>query len=783
MAELKENMNQDEGLGAGELGALGLAALAVAHRVPIIRKGKQLYKGIRALTGKADDVAPPKKDSDIIEASNTVKENKAMLLRKEQEAEKIAKQKQDEITLFNKENHEFEKTRELVKKHPYTNGGSNLLEGADPSVNGSALFDAISLFPNIVAKRGYQAPAAAWSGYFKKGLKEPLQNYKTQKGQENLLKNHSNVELKLTRNELEDANIAYFDANNDLVGGYLRLAQDNNVPVAANTLLHLVKRNPALNTSIIEHGPTPRVNALAQDFFDQFDDIYSRLIRASEELPSKLTTMPIKQQLLNDITNHVNDAVSTYKRAKEGYQLRNMGATRPPDAAQDLDFVSDMADVLVSAKKLAPSFDDIGIPYNVVFGKLNKTAEDLFDILQNKQVAGLYAKNSQQEPYRFRGVEEYFEDVMYFKGGKTGAKKGENIFGDTKYGPPHQGTEAHYADEADNILYHVRYGTRSAKDNLNQKVYVVDEIQSDVQQQVAKNIKNTSKTTRMNPVNNEQLVPLFTDRRIQKFYEIEDVLQKGLLDERNMKAYQKLKNEYKHIERIQKDVTKGRGDARRVAFDYATKSNHFQPYYDNVNGQEWGAHAIRHLIQKATKHDVDFIAINPSEAVSWAKLDKKPGSLKFYGNHRGKMGYKGLEESGTNEKVDAVLPKVLKDLAKQYKTEAKTIEVAKSDPTKPYKVIRYTGDSTNRKIQYGDERFRWAEEEHMAAFKTEAEANQAFITLKNFSNPPYTVKKILADDPENYYKVFGLKVTPEMKKSPLKLYRSKGGLVVNIFKW
>ena len=214
MAELKENVEQDEGLGAGELGALGLAALAVTQRVPLIRKGKQIYQGIKALTSKADDVAPPKKDSDIIEASNTEKETKAMLLRKKQEAEKIAKQKQDEITLFNKENHEFEKTRELVKKHPYTNGGSNLLEGADSSVNGSALFDAISLFPNIVAKRGYQAPAVAWADYFKKGLKEPLQKYKTQKGQENLLKTHSDVDLKLTRNELEDTNIAYFDAFN-----------------------------------------------------------------------------------------------------------------------------------------------------------------------------------------------------------------------------------------------------------------------------------------------------------------------------------------------------------------------------------------------------------------------------------------------------------------------------------------------------------------------------------------------------------------------------------------
>ena len=782
MAELKENVEQDEGLGAGELGALGLAALAVTQRVPLIRKGKQLYKGIRALTGKADDVAPPKKDSDIIEASNTEKETKAMLLRKKQEAEKIAKQKQDEITLFNKENHEFEKTRELVKKHPYTNGGSNLLEGADPSVNGSALFDAISLFPNIVAKRGYQAPAVAWADYFKKGLKEPLQKYKTQKGQENLLKTHSDVDLKLTRNELEDTNIAYFDADNNLIGGYLRLAQDNNVPVSANSLLNLVKQNPALNTGVIEYGNPRGANVLAQDFFDKFDDIYSRLIRASEELPNKLTTMPVKQQLLNDITNHVNDAASTYKRAKVEYQLRNMGAAQgySPQSGADLDFVSDMADILVSAKNLAPSFDEIGIPYNTVFDDLNKTADDFFRMIQDQQSTGNYVKNSSQDSYRFFGAEDYFEDVMFFKGGKTGAKKGENIFGDERFGDPKVNSSDHYGDDAHNILYHVRYGLRSSKDNLNQKVYVIDEIQSDVQQAVAKNLNNNYNSGRINPVNNDQLAPLFTDRRIQKFYEIEDVLQKGLLNEKNMKAYTKLKNEYKQIERLQRDGTKGQGDIRRVQYDYKD-SNPFQPYYDNVNGQEWGAHAMRHLIQKAAKNDVDFIAINPAEAVSLAKRgDKKIGSLKFYGSAKGKMGYKGYDMQGQNEKADAVLPKVLIDLAKQYKTEAKTIQVAKSDPTKPYKVVgKTTKNSGGDTPKFGDESFDNLADEHLAAFKTKAEAQYAYDNLDDAKN----IYHMPADDPRNYYNVFGLKITPEMKQKPLKLYRSKGGLVVDIFKW
>ena len=144
------------------------------------------------------------------------------------------------------------------------------------------------------------------------------------------------------------------------------------------------------------------------------------------------------------------------------------------------------------------------------------------------------------------------------------------------------------------------------------------------------------------------------------------------------------------------------------------------------------------------------------------------------------MGYKGYNLPGQNEKADAVLPKVLIDLAKQYNTVAKTIQVAKSDPTKPYKVVgKTTRDSGDEYPKFGDESFPNLQDEHLAAFKTKSEAQFAYDRLEGATN----IYKISADDPKNYYNVFGLKVTPEMKKKPFKLYRSKGGLAVNIFKW
>jgi hypothetical protein len=65
----------------------------------------------------------------------------------------------------------------------------------------------------------------------------------------------------------------------------------------------------------------------------------------------------------------------------------------------------------------------------------------------------------------------------------------------------------------------------------------------------------------------------------------------------------------------------------------------------------------------------------------------------------------------------------------------------------------------------------------MGAFKTQIEAE------KFAANMGGKVQEMAADDPDLYYPIFSLKITPEMAKQPHKLYKSKGGLVVNIFKW
>jgi len=102
--------------------------------------------------------------------------------------------------------------------------------------------------------------------------------------------------------------------------------------------------------------------------------------------------------------------------------------------------------------------------------------------------------------------------------------------------------------------------------------------------------------------------------------------------------------------------------------------------------------------------------------------------------------------------------------------------VAKSDPTKPYKIVRTKAPKT-----YGEESFPYTSTEHFSAFSTKREAE---LALENY-NLEVDGKVVYMDplDPDLYYPAFGLKITPDMNTKPFKLYKKTGGLVVNIFKW
>lgn len=117
----------------------------------------------------------------------------------------------------------------------------------------------------------------------------------------------------------------------------------------------------------------------------------------------------------------------------------------------------------------------------------------------------------------------------------------------------------------------------------------------------------------------------------------------------------------------------------------------------------------------------------------------------------------------------------MRDLARQYNSEAKTINVSLSDPNKPFKVVEKLNLDDKQATALGvPKQLRY---QHIAAFKTQEEA----LAWKNITGKGGEIVEMKANDPNLYYPAFGIKITETMKGTPFKLYKREGGLVVNIF--
>jgi hypothetical protein len=89
-----------------------------------------------------------------------------------------------------------------------------------------------------------------------------------------------------------------------------------------------------------------------------------------------------------------------------------------------------------------------------------------------------------------------------------------------------------------------------------------------------------------------------------------------------------------------------------------------------------------------------------------------PGNELAYGYANG---------AGVGGKGKGVLPELMKKLANQYKTEAKTIQVTLSDPDKPYKIIKEV-EVSKYSAKGGEKIGKENVKHHVRAFRTEDEA-------------------------------------------------------------
>jgi len=583
------------------------------------------------------------------------------------------------------------------------------------------------------------------------------------------------VRMNVTKAELEDANILKFggEKGDQVVGGFLTTARDSGMKVSKLDLLNMINKSPAVNLRVKRFEfVTPMVEesqVLVKDLTKFIDDAEATVKSYQGTVESvgagnKLITY---KQELSAVRAELGDVMA---KIEQYYYNKNAPISSMIEAIKP--FEGKIKNLETLAKGLA---EDHQITLDLTkLREFKGHHTNLLRKLGREKTLDQSPRYGDHETYKVLGDEKYIEDVIYYpkiipygrnvKPGELGAGHYEKIAGIS----------------FDNQVYHVRYGRR-AVDGGRGKAYVVHEGQSDVQQAAFE--KMAEGAVRVNPFNTEQEYAQANHAMNELLKQMKVLTDKGVTSAGEQAQYWKLSQQFSEI---QKNTLNASKSLRRAGEE--GKDVPFLPFLER---DIWGDHLIKHMAKTAADDGVQWIAINPVERLHALKSGRltdnlgKLGDWEFYGAANGKAGMRGVkahsEKQGTNiltnPKLTAVLPERMKKLALQYDSVAQTIKVAKSDPTKPFKIIKkyeFTADSPAKILQYTK-----APSEHEIAFKTAAEA----LEYVGGKSSRLKIVEMGANDPRLYYEAFGLKITPQMLEQPFKLYKKEGGLVVNMFKW
>ena len=407
--------------------------------------------------------------------------------------------------------------------------------------------------------------------------------------------------------------------------------------------------------------------------------------------------------------------------------------------------------------------------------------------------------------YRIAGGEEYIEFVTRVPNPVQGAIVRSGGHYSTLTGP--DGVAQNLRQQA---LAHTRGHIRFTKDG--KKVFLIDEHQLDKQQRIGVKLARKPELRRLNPYNRD-----YFDNVAGSPSESLVTAQKKKLLEQMAKLDKGVRTsdaDLQEIERIRDRLANVDGQKKFHNLD----NNMFIEEYNklvNQEGieyqpmlQEHRNYTIKMLSKYFAKErpDIDYIGVVPSEISGAAKGRGTAADLSQYGTFLGKAGARldgkvlRGQSSGTSPErrltkpdQDSSFMKAMKSFAKNYNGKIVKVDVARSDPKKQYKVLAREKANTNTEgSDLVEERLKGMKiqahgpmtepyVEHLGAFKTNAEA-ESFINLVG-SGRKYIIPDSSATSRSLYDKYILLELPKDLDKTPVKIYKSKGGLVVDLFKW
>ena len=529
--------------------------------------------------------------------------------------------------------------------------------------------------------------------------------------------------------ELFDTNIANVDPQGNLVGGLLAAAKNINAPINKELLLLQVKYNPINKMKLVEFKAP-------ENFQGSIGAIESQITNVCDTVRKKYVTA-----LVGDGVSGISDLEKALQMSK-GVRINNAqfsGSNLSDTTIQNLGQIFRDGLKKLNVKGIDPQDKSI---FENALKTVNAETEKL--VLAARSPYKLQHNSSEVGQYKLPGETNPIEMVWYYP-----EKIATNRSSSSHFRIPDVKTSGESQP-----LVHAMYGTRFTP--KGEKVLSINEIQADVQQSVFEHVKEEGKK-RINPFNKEAQVGLLIKPKEQVKEKINEILKKGMYrTEEEGNQLNKL---------LQEDTIMRKGITPQKEISGAD----YLPMFDT---KQYTDYAVKTIARRAAEQGNQYVSVVPVNYISRGK-GAIPGNELVYGYANGK---------GVAKKGEAIVPESMRKLANQYRTEAKTIQVSKSDPESPFKVVQVKKvkrfDKNPDKFDNAKELEEFKVNHHVAAFKNEQDA-KAFLSGYGEGGK---IEFIPKDSPELYDLMYALRVTPDMANKPFKIYKHAGGLIEDIFK-
>ena len=573
------------------------------------------------------------------------------------------------------------------------------------------------------------------------------------------------VSRRVTPDELEELNLIKFDKQGKGVDGFLKVMDDQNIPVDRDTLLSMVRNSPINSLQTLRFGVRGDPEAEMLDVFTQFKT-------ASNKIPNKTT---LTDELSGDISSDLRMIVNNLENQQGVIGSSNYTAVQDKliKLGREVDNPQDFSGILQSFNKSVGDYNK--------YGKQIELPAPLRFRKDKKPDSGYFPAYKSQTSYAIQAGENYTEDVIFFP------RAVPNVLG----GRFKQIDGAHFVD---NEIGFIRYDDLP-NPKLGSRHLRVSEAQTDVHSPQFSSYKDTREdyfSSKKNPFNTDGAVKILKKQR-------DELLEKRAPYEELGRGIAGLtRSQRQELARVNYEI----GQLEKSGMSKLLQGSQIEETTAAPLSKSWPDYVAKSMLRTMAERNINALSIVPS---SMNKGIKMPGGTSKLGDeiNYGLMDGKAVikDSNGRLKKTSQLATMVapLKKLANQYGAKFEIAPMPKSNPDKPFKLIKeVTMKGSDDVVRLGRKHYnkkigdQYIFEDHIGAARTLDEAEDLLKIREKDSfgesgSIRYVIKEIGPENPDLYEMVPTFIASDDVLKKfllPMKAYMNVGGFVdkTNIFK-